>query len=289
MASLNRVPILEERLDLARIKDWQESLILVDRVTGDSQALFSNPLAIINSYLGVEDPDLEKISELQRVLAELDNKRLYQRGLYREPNVDIPEIVDLYPAVVAFVDAGDDAEKGFGSGFFVSPRTLVTAYHVIQDYRKKPNNKKGILTKEGEYISLIGSRITRPNRRLDLALIEFEDDVHDMFLELSEEIPYLDPVIAAGYPLEVQPSEGIMSSFGAAYAGQNWCTCPAVMGFSGGPAFSLDGKVIGLLVTSNPESHTISEDVTPDYKFETRLEINRTGIVPSHRILKILE
>jgi len=121
--------ILEERLDIEKIRAWYREW---EKCDGTKQSIVN-----INSQYS-------------------------QDGYYKEPNIQIPQLTDQYGAIVRLVYSKSDPSSGVGSGFFVRPDILVTAYHaVIND---DPNlNAERILTKNGKFISLSESKVTKLN------------------------------------------------------------------------------------------------------------------------------
>lgn len=198
-----------------------------------------------------------------------DSGKHSQYGYYRETSIDIPHLTSQYGAIVRFLNDGSDLDSGVGSGFFVRPNILVTAYHVVINDHSDPN-AEGVLTKDGKFISLNRSKISKPNslyfggRDLsDLAIIEFGNDVHDQALKFSDEEPISSQAaVMIGYPHRIHYSEGIMTSFGdvSDFGRGLLHSIPAEQGYSGSPIFSLEGKVIGMHIISLDRDQKLGPD-----------------------------
>lgn len=279
--------VLKETLTVERINDWYHSL-------GDLNLFFDH----------IKNDDIDKHKALQQIMDDYDkSKQEYsQDGFYTEDNVHIPQLTGHYGGIVAFVASEKNSKKSRGTGFFIRPNLLLTAYHVVADLL--PGTEKGVKTGAGEFIPLEGSRIIDPynsastrkghrsyrdialglHRYRDIALIEFASDVNYEVLKLSDdESLSMQPSIAVGYDGNRPIKEGLLTSFGVAYIGQqSQSTNPVVNGFSGGPHLSLDSKVIGMTTGSGNES-------IPSFLGISRFQLHITNIVPISNILKAVE
>ena len=133
-----------------------------------------------------------------------------------------------------------------GSGFYISPNQLLTAWHVVQGARKVTITNSVGQESSAEVIE------SWPDR--DLALIQVDEPGSVTWLALSDRQPVEgETVLAMGYPFgfNLFSSEGIVSSRVSNPKGESidLFSTDAVVnpGMSGGPLIGSDGQVLGLL------------------------------------------
>lgn len=237
--------ILEGKLDIKKIMEWYDEWYELDKTPSYSiEAAANEYLLIANKYS--------------------------QSGYYREGNVILPQLTSQFLGIVRFVGSEADS-SGVSTGFFVEPNILVTAHHNITYYENEFPHTWGAMIKNRGFVTLSNSDITKRSD-LELAIIELEDSMQSQILELSEETPRFQPIVAVGYTDRIPYHKSIMASFGALldyeYTAlgatpiaslpsksnyeQNlmkqciFGTAPSEAGYSGSPIFSLSGSVIGM-------------------------------------------
>lgn len=109
-------------------------------------------------------------------------------------------LVDLLDSATALVFAQGQGGTGIGTGFFVSPKTIVTNFHVVEKADPSRifvlNGKLGSLQKATLRTHTENSQIGSA----DLAILEIAAEKPVSYLPLAESIARLDNVVAAGYP-----------------------------------------------------------------------------------------
>lgn len=137
-----------------------------------------------------------------------------------------------------------------GSGFFVSPRAVLTSFHVIEG---EPSPK--IIFADGTFTTpvTIGG-----NRELDLAKLTTGELYPELVLEVNTLAPFIanEKLLAAGYPLGTTlPGEVTILTGSYNQARRTRAATPAtfiqtdinlVEGMSGGPLTDRCGKVMGV-------------------------------------------
>jgi len=147
--------------------------------------------------------------------------------------------------------ANDGAEKGYvsGSGFIMTPAGyIVTNYHVIED-----TTQLTVRTTNGKTYA---ARIARIDEKNDLAVLKI-DAAGLAFLPIADSstVKKGTSVLAAGFPqivvqgIEPKITDGIISSLTGIMndARTFQMSNPIQPGNSGGPLFTLDGNVIGIV------------------------------------------
>jgi S1-C subfamily serine protease len=159
--------------------------------------------------------------------------------------------------------------KGFGgpcgSGFFISPNTILTANHVIEDsenVRVEFNNQYYV------------AEVVKTNKNKDLALLKIDKD-QDKYYNISETEPINgEELVCKGFPRAVwvlHKSVGKMKESRWAWItgskkdqGSNqysvWMNVE--QGMSGGPLLNKDDEALGVLSTKNADGQTIANFVS---------------------------
>jgi len=158
-------------------------------------------------------------------------------------------------------------DKGVGTGFIVaSTGVIATAFHVIDGA-----SKVAIKTPSGDIYDEV-SLLAKDDRR-DLAILKVNGfDLPTATLGNSNEVSPGDKVIVIGNPLGAEQlltsiSDGIVS--GIRDLGEGYkviqVTAPISAGNSGGPAFSANGDVIGVIVFRLKEGQSLNFAVPINY------------------------
>lgn len=170
-----------------------------------------------------------------------------------------------------------------GSGFFISSNGYIaTNYHVIEDHSKLyVRNVYGDLSVKYEAVPVVVDEIN------DLAILKISDE---KFQQINA-IPYVlnpklsdvgESVFALGYPLtgtmgmKVKLTDGIISSR-TGFA-DNIVTyqisVPVQPGNSGGPLFSKNGELIGIISSIHRETDNVS------YAIKSNFLVNLINLLP---------
>lgn len=166
----------------------------------------------------------------------------------------VREVFEKSRAAVVRVEAEDDHGKLAGTGFFVCPDgTLFTSYTIVGN-----SERITVRVDQREYTA---ERLFA-DPRSGIAMLKVKSDEPFPFLTAgsSSKIPVATPVMVVGYPLEfgVTPAFGIVGGMEMKHLDRYFCTAHirasiAVQGGQGGaPLLSLDGQVLGILISSVP-------------------------------------
>lgn len=158
-------------------------------------------------------------------------------------------------------------EKGAGTGFLVnSTGVIATAFHVIDGA-----TKVAIKTASGDIYDNVS--LLAKDERKDLALLKINGfDLPFVKLGNSNDVKPGDQVIVIGNPLGVEQlqtsiTDGIVS--GVRDLGDGYkviqITAPVSAGNSGGPAFSANGDVVGIVVFKLKEGENLNFAVPINY------------------------
>jgi hypothetical protein len=158
----------------------------------------------------------------------------------------VPELVKATAPAVVFIgnaDAKGDV-KSIGSGFVADPSgIIVTNFHVIRGA-----SSLQVKMKDGEIYDRV--EVLDYDQRRDIAVLKIRAFKTLPSLTLSEkEIDTGEEAVAIGNPqgLEHTVSTGVISAFRQAEGYRLMqISVPISPGSSGGPLFSMDGKVIGI-------------------------------------------
>ena len=142
---------------------------------------------------------------------------------------------------------GHGVVTGQGSGFFIS----ADGYAVTNNHVVDSADKVEVTTDDGKTYS---AKLIGTDARTDLALIKIEGGSNFQFAKLSESKPRIgDWVLAVGNPFGLggTVTAGIVSAIGrdignGPYDDFIQIDAPVNKGNSGGPAFNVDGEVVGV-------------------------------------------
>jgi trypsin-like peptidase len=158
----------------------------------------------------------------------------------------ITELVKAKAPAVVFIGNGDSKGevKSIGSGFVVDPSgVIVTNFHVIRGA-----SSLLVKMKDGEIYDRV--EVIDYDQRRDIAVLKIRAFKTLPSLSLSDkEIEAGEEAVAIGNPqgLEHTVSTGVVSAFRQAEGYRLMqISVPISPGSSGGPLFSMDGKVIGI-------------------------------------------
>jgi serine protease Do len=142
---------------------------------------------------------------------------------------------------------GKQVITGEGSGFFISPDGYAVTNNHVVDHAKTVQIK----TADGETYK---AKVIGTDAKTDLALIKVEADKTFPYVQFADGEPRVgDWVVAVGNPfgLSETVTAGIVSARGRDIGADTYdnyiqIDAPINKGNSGGPAFNVDGKVIGV-------------------------------------------
>lgn len=146
-----------------------------------------------------------------------------------------------------------NAKVGSGSGFFVSnDGYIVTNHHVVDGANEIKVKIKG-------QAKLLNAKVVRLDKRNDLAILKIDGASYKpMSIQSSSSIKRGEKVYAMGFPqvdiqgIEPKLTDGIVSSLSGIRDEPTsfQITNPIQPGNSGGPLFTEDGRVIGVIVAT---------------------------------------
>jgi tetratricopeptide (TPR) repeat protein len=164
---------------------------------------------------------------------------------------------ESFPSTVLLLaDSPRGKHVSLGSGFFVSPNTILTNYHVIRGATRI-------------YAKMIGSttllpveRVISTNAKRDLALLAVRGiEAPALRLGASSRLNVGQDIFVIGNPegLEGTLSTGIISGF-RELGGEQYIqiTAPISHGSSGGPVLNASGEVIGVAVASLKQGQSLN-------------------------------
>lgn len=126
-----------------------------------------------------------------------------------------------------------------GTGFYISPNTIITNEHVI---RKSPSSEIQIKKPNGQYCT---GKVGYREDYLDLALIE-TDCKNEKYLTFTKDVELGQTVFVLGNPqfFDFTLTKGIVSSF---WREKIQVDAKINYGSSGSPVANLNGEVIGVI------------------------------------------
>lgn len=174
-----------------------------------------------------------------------------------------------------------ETNGGIGTGFFISPRRVATARHVIdQNGRPKLKHSSGGEI-AGEIVRVLTPR--DDSSSLDVAILELATDVPNILpMRFAKDRSLLDEVVVFGFPpllsakhSQLMVNRGEISAEPILDDGQQviLVTCLLRGGYSGGPALNRCGEVIGLV------SKNLYDKVAPDER-DINSRLGAAALVP---------
>jgi len=159
------------------------------------------------------------------------------------------------PGVVEIVtyDASG-AKVGQGSGFFITPRKIVTNEHVVDGaYSAR------VYTDHNDYTQVT---ILNADCCMDLAILKVDaDDEVPLTINRHAELKPGQRVITIGHPLGLDKTvaDGVISGVQTTYKGQEvQITAPISHGSSGSPVLDEEGEVIGVVYVNMPAGQNLN-------------------------------
>lgn len=161
---------------------------------------------------------------------------------------DLPQLVNkIQPAVVTIQTYDWDGKpSGLGTGFFISPDTLITNYHVLRGA-----SKAEIITYDGMKYPIAG--VIAENEKMDLIKLQVniprspapQVNLAKSFPSIAENIV----VIGSPFGLEQTVSQGIISSVRRmpSLGTILQISAPISPGSSGSPVLNMKGEVVGVV------------------------------------------
>ena len=144
-----------------------------------------------------------------------------------------------------------------GSGFFVLPDQIATAYHVIEG--ASSGTVSPVLQPEEEYL-IVG--ITAIDKENDLVILKVEG-VHGKTLVIgnSDTVNIADDVFAVGDPLGIIKGNFTSGKITNLFANRLWMDANITRGNGGGALLNGNGEAIGVVVGSLPDKHIELGDI----------------------------
>ena len=179
------------------------------------------------------------LAEFSAVQSPLHSQELDLQEFYKKA---LPAVVEI------FCYDKDGEQSGGGTGFFIGPGKILTAFHVVEDAYSLDLDSDSIPEEKlGQNLKIT---ILKHDAEADLALLKV-DPVNSVSLSIENNIFNLikpgQRVVTIGNPgqFSFQLSNGIVCGTNDTPA-EILCTLAVGPGFSGGPVLREDGKVIGL-------------------------------------------
>jgi serine protease Do len=161
----------------------------------------------------------------------------------------VKEIFERAAKAVVKIHGVDEHSEICGTGFFIDPTgTLYTAYTV--------GGEAGNFT-----IEFGGKKYPARQLLADIrsgtAMLKVDEPTPALPIGKSEELEVATPVVAIGYPLDLQetPNFGMIAGFDRKYLGRYFSTThlrvnlPTQRGEAGAPLLNMKGEVVGIVVS----------------------------------------
>ncbi|HEY6803524.1 MAG TPA: S1C family serine protease [Pyrinomonadaceae bacterium] len=164
------------------------------------------------------------------------------------------------PAVVLIDCDEGGGNHSLGSGFFITPDTIVTNYHVVKDMIR--GEARTVLGGRAKRIWQISVRGFDEDSDLALLRVSVNEAEKMLVLSLAKNLTVVgDTIYAFGNPegLAGTISPGIVSGLRSFKSGKRiQITAPISPGSSGGPVVNTRGEVIGIAVGSLTEGQNLN-------------------------------
>jgi S1-C subfamily serine protease len=191
------------------------------------------------------EKELEILNKLDTQLAGKLKDDLAQATRVRGEG-DLPELIKKAKPAVVFIQILDvnGKDRKFGSGFFVNGKgAFITNYHVLGGA-----TKARVRTLEGKTYPV--TRVLAEDKAADLILAAVIPEVETPFLKTTGAVPQVgEKVVVLGNPkgMEWSAADGIVSAVREKNKRRFiQISAPISPGSSGGPAFNMQGQVIGV-------------------------------------------
>src|SRR5213082_2858887 len=162
----------------------------------------------------------------------------------------VKEIFERAAKAVVKIHGVDEHSEICGTGFFIDPTgTLYTAYTVggeAGNFSVEFGGKK------------YPARQLVADVRSGTAMLKVDETTPALAIGKSEELGVATPVVAIGFPLDLQetPNFGMIAGFDRKYLGRFFSTIhlrvnvPTQRGEAGAPLLNMRGEVVGIIVSS---------------------------------------
>src|SRR5436305_4257777 len=173
-----------------------------------------------------------------------------QEGSAAAISRDVKEIFERAAKAVVKIHGVDEHSEICGTGFFIDPTgTLYTAYTV--------GGEAGNFSVEFDGKKYPARQLVA-DVRSGTAMLKVEETTPALPIGKSEELGVATPVVAIGFPLDLQetPNFGMIAGFDRKYLGRFFSTIhlrvnvPTQRGEAGAPLLNMRGEVVGIIVSS---------------------------------------
>jgi S1-C subfamily serine protease len=163
-------------------------------------------------------------------------------------SAEVGKVFSMRAPAVVRVLASDRHGELSGTGFFVDPTgTLFTLASTVGD-------AESVSVVVGDEV--LPAKVLEADARSGLAILKVEKMTPFIPFAGSEEVGVATPVVAIGYPhdLNASPSFGIVAGFDRKFLGRYFVTThlraslPVQAGFGGAPLLNLRGEVLGIVI-----------------------------------------